>query len=449
MRTFRKVHALALILITCCRGAFDPTADNPDWSPESHAESVPQYAVVFPQDSVNRIDIVMTAAAWASLRANMTRLWGFDFGAHDHPCCGPYAPDADYIDVLVRFNGKTWKHVGFRPKGNSSLHLAWNAGNYKLPFRLKFDAFGEQHRETSEQRFYGFKEVTFASGGFDSSLVRERVAGDLFRQAGVPAARAAFYRVYIDFGEGLDYNGLYTMVEVIEDQMLLDQFGEDGGTLYKPFSHFDTFESSAFPPQSNKKRVDYSDVEALIAILNDQSLRTGNPAQWRSRLEGVFNVDHFLNYLAVNTTIKSWDAYGNSPHNFFLYHHSSGKLTWIPWDQDYTFDLYPYEPISLSLTEVDASWPLIRYLADDPVYYARYREHLRSFYHTVFTEATVNGLFDKYHAMIAPYVIGPNGERPDHTYVTPSSFTNALPLLKNFVTSRRVQLAAFLGDPGE
>jgi spore coat protein H len=187
----------------------------------------------------------------------------------------------------------------------------------------------------------------------------------------------------------------------------------------------------------------------LIAILND-TLRTGNPAQWRTKLEGVFNVDHFLNYLAVNTAIMSWDAYGVQAHNFYLYHHSSGKLTWIPWDLDQGFDLALDDlALSLGLTEVGASWPLIRYLADDPVYYARYREHLRSFYDTVFTEATVNGLFDKYHGMIAPYVIGPDGELPGHTYVTPSGFTNALPRLKNFVTSRRVQLAAFLGDPGE
>src|SRR5581483_3621426 len=149
--------------------------------------------------------------------------------------------------------------------------------------------------------------------------VRERVAGDLFRQAGVPAARAAFYRVYIDFGDGLGYNGLYTMVEAIEDQMLLDQFGEDGGTLYKPLSKLDTFVSSEFPVERHQTRVDYSDVKALIAILNDQALRTGNPPQWRTRLEEVFNVDHFLNYLAVSTAIISWDAYGSLAHNFYLY----------------------------------------------------------------------------------------------------------------------------------
>ena len=443
MRTLRTLPALVLILITCCRGPWDPTADNPDWSPDSHAESVPQYAVVFPQDSVNRIDIVMTAAGWASLRTDMTRIWGIDFGVDDHNCCGPFPPaNPYYIDVLVRFRGRTWKHVGFRPKGGGTLHAAWATGNYKLPFRLKFDEFPE----SSEQRFYGFREVTFASGATDSSLVRERVAGDLFRQAGVPAARAAFYRVYVDFGEGLDYNGLYTMVEAVEDQMLLDQFGDNGGSLYQPVSNFDTFVSSQFPSEG-KQKPDYSDVKAFIAILNDQSLRTGNPAQWRTRLEGVFNVDHILNFLAVSTAIVSWDTYGTLSHNFYLYHHSSGKLTWIPWDLDHV--LSPSDnALSLGLTEVGDSWPLIRYLADDPVYYARYREHLRRFYNGVFTQAELNGLFDRYHGMIAPNVIGPKGERPGHTYVTPSVFTDALPLLKNFVASRRVELAAFLG-PGE
>ena len=99
------------------------------------------------------------------------------------------------------------------------------------------------------------------------------------------------------------------------------------------------------------------------------------------------------------------------------------------------------------MTEVDSTQPLIRYLIDDPVYYERYRAHLRTFYNTVFTQVMMDGLFDKYHSMIAPYVLGPNGEQPGNTFTNSYAFTSALPVFKAYVAGRRELLKVFLGDP--
>src|ERR1044071_9685728 len=42
-----------------------PTDFNPDWTTESHSgNAAPNYAIVYPQDSVNRIDIIMTVDTW-------------------------------------------------------------------------------------------------------------------------------------------------------------------------------------------------------------------------------------------------------------------------------------------------------------------------------------------------------------------------------------------------
>jgi spore coat protein CotH len=406
----------------------------------------PNYAVVFPEDSVNRIDIFMTAADWTSIRTNMIALWGFDFGAGTHPCCGPYpTAEPSYIDVRIQFNGKVWKHVGFRLKGNMSLHDAWNVGNYKLPFRLKFDEFEDTYPETWRQRLYGFREVSMAPNAFDQSLIRERVANDAFRAAGVPAARAAFYRVYIDFGQGLEYNGVYTIIELPEDTMLRDQLGENSGNLYKPESHLTEFVASEFPRQNNKGSLDYSDVQALITAVNNTSLQTSNPAQWRANLEATFNVDQYLRFLAVNNAIGGWDAYGILAHNFYLYNHSSRKLTWIPWDHNLSLGRNEGLGLSLAMNEVDPSWPLIRRLMDDAVYHQRYRTHLRAFYDNAFTQATMDSLIDKYHGMVTPFVIGHDGEQPGHTFVnTEEDFRGAGSWLKGYVASRRAAIEEFL-----
>jgi spore coat protein H len=447
--------SLALLTVLSCRAPFDPADRNPDWTTASHGLTAPNYAVVFPADSLNRIDIIMSAGDWAGIRQDMTALWGFDFGAKTHPCCGPYpAGEPRYVAVTVKFNGKEWKHVGFRLKGNSTLHHPWNLGVAKLPFRLKFDAFEDAYPETWNQRFYGFKDLSTSASVFDESFIRERVASDLFRQAGVPAARTASYRVYVDFGQGLAYNGVYTMIELPEDTGLRDQLGENTGNVYKPESTFGFFVQSEFHRQNNDSSQDFSDVQAFITALNNTALQASNRAQWRANLEATFDVDQYLKFLAVNNSIVAWDTYGAIAHNYYLYNHSSKKLTWVPWDLDFAFNWDPGVTgevprtslaVSLTMNEVDSYWPLIRYVMDDPVYFARYRALVATFYNDIFTQAKVDALIDKYHGMIAPYAIGANGEQPGRTFLnSPGDFLASPAWIKNYVAGRRAVIGEFL-----
>jgi spore coat protein H len=101
--------------------------------------------------------------------------------------------------------------------------------------------------------------------------------------------------------------------------------------------------------------------------------------------------------------------------------------------------------LSLTMNEVEPSWPLIRYLMDDPVYYERYRTHLRTFYDNAFMQERVDRLIDKYHAMLTPFVIGRDGERPGHTFVSnDEEFSGARRWLKDYVASRRAVIEEFL-----
>ena len=53
--------------------------------------------------------------------------------------------------------------------------------------RLLADAYEQEHPEVDNQRFFGFKRLTFANNFMDTSYLREKVAGDVFREGGVPA----------------------------------------------------------------------------------------------------------------------------------------------------------------------------------------------------------------------------------------------------------------------
>ena len=139
-----------------------------------------------------------------------------------------------YVPVDLTFDGETFRHVGFRLKGNSSLVSTWQRGAEKVPFRLNIDALEERYPEIVNQTFFGFQNLGFSNNILDSSYLRAKVVTDLMRESGLPAPRTAFMRVYLDRGAGLTYLGLYTMIEIPDEPMLDTAFGSSAGNLYKP-----------------------------------------------------------------------------------------------------------------------------------------------------------------------------------------------------------------------
>lgn len=484
-----------------------PSDYNPDWTAASHSIATPDYGKVLPQDQVNRIEIRMSAAQWASIREDMKAIFGGDFGAGGQnggigmpptgasapvgglppgasapvggpplgasaPTGGASAPvggnggvmtigsgqDPSYVAVTVSQGGKVWKQVGFRLKGNSTLSSQWSSGSYKLPFRLKFNAFDDiYYPGIYRQRFHGFKELSFSAGARDTTQLHEKLASDLLRRAGVPAARSAFYRVYLDIGTGLVYNGLYTALEIVDDTLVPDQFaGDTTGNIYKPESTLQTFRKSEFAKKNNDFAADYSDVAAFIAALNSSQRRT-DAAGWRAALESTFDADGFLKWLAANNAMVNWDTYGGLAHNYYLYRARSGQLTWIPWDHNEALTGSPgitggsagsmgivSNGLSLSMNEVTSSWPLLRYLADDPVYFERYRQYLKQFSAKVFVQSEFDALVDKHYGLIAPYIIGPDGELPTRTNTTEAEFRAGPATLKAHVSARRGLIESYV-----
>jgi spore coat protein CotH len=421
----------------------------PDWTDYTHGNIAnPDYAVVFPQDKVNTIEIVMTGTDWSNIQSNVTSLYGVAFGGGGQGGGGFPSTDPDYVSVSLKFNGMEWYKVGFRLKGNSTLRNSWRNGIYKLPFRLNMDRYEDQFPQIKNQRFYGFKELSMSPGANDNSLIREKVGSDIFRTAGIPSSQTAFYKVYIDFGSGLNYCGVYTMVEVVDDTMIESQFGDDSGNIYKPESTFQSFIQAQFEKKNNQTENDYSDVQSVIAVLNSD-LRLMDPARWRTNLEKVFNVDHFIKWLAVNTTMLNWDTYGRMAHNYYLYHAPDKGLMWIPWDNNecmFNRSMGGSSSYTISLSTTSTSWPLIRYLMDDPVYQVTYKQYMREFVEQVFTSANMSELFTKYHTLISPYVIGPDAvEQGKYTHLpNAAAFSSALETLKQHVATQHAAAIDYL-----
>ncbi len=358
-----------------------------------------------------------------------------------------------WVEAEFSFDNEVWEHIGIRFKGNSSLRSTWGSGSLKLPFKLDFDQYEDDYPETDDQRFYGFKQLSFASNYRDDSSLREKITADLFRESGVPSAQTAFYAVNIDYGEGPVYFGLYTVVEVVDDTLIETQFSDDNGNVYKPEGSGATFASgsfseASFDKETNQDEDDYSDILALFDILHDQS-RTSDPESWRGNLEAVFDVDTFLNWLAVNTVIQNWDTYGVMQHNYYLYNDpENGQLVWIPWDNNESLkasgQMRDRSALQLDLQSVGENWPLVSYLRDDPVYFQKYLTYLDEFLSDVFVLDEMAERFQYYHSIIAPYVLD---EGQEFTQISSSqAFDNSAAELIQYTQSRIIEAENFLAD---
>ncbi|WP_282031798.1 CotH kinase family protein [Winogradskyella eximia] len=419
-----------------------------DWTTETHSKDAdPDFDEVFEDNAVKRIDIVITESRWENMLDDMTNLYGAFGGGN-----GSFSDDDEdpiFVPAEVFYNGIEWYRVGVRFKGNSSLASSWANGILKLSFKLDFDEFEDDYPQIDNQRFYGFKKLSLKNNYNDKSQLREKVAGDVFRNAGLAGSHTAFYTVYVDHGDGPIYFGLYTMVEEVDDTVLDTQFSDDDGNLYKPDGDaasfaYGTYDENEFVKKTNEDDADFSDVQSLYTIINDAT-RTSDPVTWRTNLDAVLDTDVFLKYLATNTVIQNWDTYGKMTHNYYLYNNpDTNKLTWIPWDNNealQTGNMGGSLPLDFSGLS-SSQWPLIGYLYADEVYKAQYNEYVQEVVDGAFDVNTIQSQYATYSTLIEPYA---TTELDGYSFLNSSSdFQTAVSTLNSHVVSRATAVSNYL-----
>lgn len=434
-----------------------------DWTTDTHSKDAdPDFDEVFEDNAVKRLDIVVTEERWQSMLDDMTTLYG-EFGATGQggpPNGGPPGgqggdtfadEDPIFVPAEVLYEDKEWYRVGVRFKGNSSLQSSWQAGILKLSFKLDFDEFEDDYPQIDNQRFYGFKKLSLKNNYDDKSMLREKVATDVFRNAGLAASHTAFYTVYVDHGDGPQYFGVYTLVEEVDDTVLDEQFSDDDGNLYKPDGDAASFASGTYDEdeyvkKTNEDEADFSDVESLLNILNSATRMTDTPA-WRADLEEILDTDVFLKYLAVNSVIQNWDTYGRMTHNYYLYNDPvTSKLTWIPWDNNESLQEGKQGgSVALDFSDVTASeWPLIGYLYQDEVYKAQYDGYVQEVIDGAFNTGTMQSLYSSYSALVAPYAAA---EEPGYSFLNSSAdFDTAISELQAHASQRTTAVNSYLNN---
>lgn len=136
------------------------------------------------------------------------------------------ATSEEYYTAAVVIDGESYKNVGIRAKGNTSLSTVASLDSERYSFKIEFDQYD------SSITYHGLDKLSLNNLIQDSTMMKDYLTYTMMNAFGVAAPLCSF--VYITVN-GEDW-GLYLAVEAVEDSFLERNYGSDYGELYKPDS---------------------------------------------------------------------------------------------------------------------------------------------------------------------------------------------------------------------
>lgn len=246
---------------------------------------------------------------------------------------------ADKLEI----DGTVMDSVGIRLRGKSSFR---HASEFKKPFKVDLNEF------VKGQDYDGMKKFNLHNGACDPSQLRDFIAYDVMRTAGVKAPRAAHAKVSING----HYWGLYTIIEQIDKTFVKNNFSNGSGNLYKnnAWSRLQwlgtdiTAYQEDIELKTNEEENDWGDFLEFVDVLNNAP-----DATFARDIQTVFDVENYLRVLAADIALNNWDSYVENQRNWYIYHNPETDLfEWIPWDYnlsmggDFEFAANPYRPLT-------------------------------------------------------------------------------------------------------
>ena len=339
----------------------------------------------FALDRVLDVSIVMASEDWDRLRAQTRTLADILVGAD---CLDSPADDIfTWFEATVSVDGESHTQVGVRKKG-----FLGSLSKVKPALKVRFDKF------TDGQLLGGaMKRLTLNNAQQDPSMINTCMAYHVFTAAGLPAPRCNFATVAVN-GENL---GLYAHVESMKTAFLERNFSDPSGNLYEgTVSDFRPKWRSTLQKKTNEEDVDWSDIDAVVAALQDPS-----PAGLEA-LAAAIDLDHFFTFWATEVLIGHWDGYAGNRNNFYVYREPDAPFVFMPWgaDQVFTSTDGPFDDF-VSPPAVMAHGAIAHRLYREDATRAAYVARLKQLLDTVWNEEELLDLADEMAAIVQQHAL--------------------------------------------
>ncbi len=467
-----RIIAVVLLVVVVFVGVFMIVPGSIGIATEN---SRPEYVTkLFNKNKIISIDIKADKKEWENMLKNAT--------------------SEEYIQCDATINGASYKSVGIRPKGNSSLSMVANSDSDRYSFKLEFDHY------IKGQTCMGMDKIVINNIQADSTYMKEYLSLDMMTYIGVTTPLYAYTDVTVN-GEKW---GFYLAVEAMEESFAERNYGDDFGKLYKP----ETMGARGngmmkdFPgnqegqkdiKRENGKTQNINQDQQKGAKIQNQGENQGDPggpgfggfgnnqaggadlkyidekissysnifegeifegtdADYKrvikaiknlnngTELEKYINVDQCLRYFAVNTVVVNLDSYfSNMKHNYYLYE-DKGRLSMLPWDYNLAFAGFQSGsasvavnfPIDTPVSGVEMSErPILNKLLEVGEYKERYHKYLQDILNGYFDNGEFDKKVDKLNSLIGEYV------KNDATaFVSYDKYTAGIAMLKEFAKLR-------------
>ena len=336
-------------------------------------------------DRVLDVHIEMAPADWDRMRAQ-TRTLADVLGGAD---CLDSPPDDvfSWFEATVTVDGETLAQAGVRKKG-----FLGSLSKVKPSLKVRFDKF------VDGQLLGGaMKRLTLNNAQQDPSMINTCMAYHIFASAGLPTPRCNFATVAVN-GENL---GLFVHVESMKTAFLERNFADPSGNFYEgTVSDFRPEWRGTFEKKSNEADADWSDIDAVVAALQDPS-----PAGLEA-LADIVDLDRFLTFWAVEVLIGHWDGYAGNRNNFYIYREPGAPFVFMPWgaDQVFTATDGPFDDF-VSPPSVTAHGAIAHRLYRDDAMRAAYVARVKELLDAVWNEEELLQLADDMAAIVQQHIL--------------------------------------------
>ena len=298
----------------------------------------------FSPTTLHTAHLTFTPDQWAAMQPQQGFGAGGGFGFRD----GLQGPEGarngvaarqgvvfEYARAGLELDGQRFDDIAVRHKGNGSYLRGrqWNKISLKL----------DLNKLVNGQSVAGATTLNFQNNITDISWMNEVLAYRLYRDAGVPAPRSSFVKVYVTVAGHLQrsYMGLYSISENIDDNFLSARYGSKQGIILKPStSRPFTFisENWASYLQTYDPKSDMSDAEQRWVIEFCRFVSTATDAEFEARIGEYVDLDQFARYFAVLAWIANSDSLLQIGQNYYTYvTPRTPRLIFAAWDQDGSF----------------------------------------------------------------------------------------------------------------
>jgi len=316
-----------------------------------------------------------------------------------------------YIKADLKVDGKVYKDVGVRYRGNSSYKAVTSI---KKPFKIKFNQF------VAGQDLYGYSTLNLNNGFRDPTFVREVLSFWVLRKY-LPAPKANWVKLLIN---NQTY-GVYINIQQINADLLEEWLRSSQGNRYRAergvggnahspaLINLGTIASNytkGYELKTENATNPWNDIMQLCTVLN-----TTSQAQLPTALPKVLDVDESLRYLAGNNLLPAVDSYiGNTAHNYYIYFDTyHGRAVLLPWDLNASFGGNAWLSVAQKQAlnpffSMNINRPLLNNVVNTTVkggeWRARYIAHLRTMLNQAYDWKVLGPKVTEYQGLISAEV---------------------------------------------